>query len=114
MIPLEQANPSGLDRRTPNGASERVPNLPDDAKWTTYLAGGGEMGARIRAFDWSKTPLGLIVEWPSSLLEAVSLCLRSRFQLAIYWGPQLVLLYNDAEREVIGAMHPRVLGMPAA
>jgi PAS domain S-box-containing protein len=72
------------------------------------------MGARIRAFDWSTTPLGPIDRWPLGLREAVSLCLRSRFQLAIYWGPQLVLLYNDAEREVLGAMHPRVLGMPAA
>jgi signal transduction histidine kinase len=42
------------------------------------------------------------------------MCLRSRFQLAIYWGPQLVLLYNDAERDVLGAMHPHVLGRPAA
>jgi signal transduction histidine kinase len=72
------------------------------------------MGALIRAFDWSRTPLGPIESWPSSLLETVSICLRSRFQLAIYWGPQLVLLYNDAEREILGAMHPRVLGMPAA
>src|SRR5262249_1972990 len=44
----------------------------------------------------------------------VSLCLRSRFQLAIYWGPQFVLLYNDAERDVLGAMHPHALGRPAA
>jgi PAS domain S-box-containing protein len=44
----------------------------------------------------------------------VSICLQSRFQLAIYWGPQLVLLYNDAERDVLGAMHPHVLGRPAA
>jgi signal transduction histidine kinase len=48
------------------------------------------MGARIRSFDWSSTPLGPIDEWPLSLLDAVSLCLRSRFQLAIYCGPQLV------------------------
>jgi PAS domain S-box-containing protein len=72
------------------------------------------MGARIRAFDWSSTPLGPIAEWPTSLREAVSLCLHSRFQLAIYWGPQLILLYNDAERDVLGALHPRVLGRPAA
>jgi PAS domain S-box-containing protein len=72
------------------------------------------MGARIRSFDWSSTPLGPIGEWPSSLREAVSLCLRSRFQLAIYWGPQLVLLYNDAERDVLGALHPHALGRPAA
>jgi PAS domain S-box-containing protein len=72
------------------------------------------MGARIRSFDWSSTSLGPIDHWPSSLREAVGICLRSRFQLAIYWGPQLVLLYNDAERDVLGAMHPRALGQPAA
>jgi PAS domain S-box-containing protein len=72
------------------------------------------MGARIRAFDWSSTPLGPIGAWPSALREAVSLCLRSRFQLAIYWGPQLILLYNDAERDVLGALHPNALGRPAA
>src|SRR5262249_23657532 len=49
-----------------------------------------------------------------SLREAVSICLQSRFQLAIYWGPQLILLYNDAERDILGAMHPSALGRPAA
>jgi PAS domain S-box-containing protein len=44
----------------------------------------------------------------------VGLCLGSRFQLAIYWGPQLVLFYNDAERDVLGEMHPDALGRPAA
>src|SRR5262249_4271843 len=78
------------------------------------LVAGGEMGARIRSFDWSATLLGPLAEWPPSLRQAVSICLRSRFQLAIYWGPQLVLLYNDAERDVLGAMHPHVLGRPAA
>jgi PAS domain S-box-containing protein len=72
------------------------------------------MGARIWSFDWASTLLGPIGEWPSSLREAVSLCLRSRFQLAIYWGPQLILLYNDAERDVLGALHPGALGLPAA
>src|SRR5262245_35341285 len=72
------------------------------------------MGDRIRTFDWSATPLGPTGEWPPSLREAVSLCLRSRFQLAIYWGPELILLYNDAERDVLGAMHPHALGRPAA
>src|SRR5215475_10223055 len=72
------------------------------------------MAARIRSFDWSSTPLGPISQWPSSLREAVRICLLSRFPLAIYWGPQLVLLYNDAERDVLGAMHPGALGRPAA
>jgi PAS domain S-box-containing protein len=98
----------------PNAVVGRPALLPGGPDWTCGLADGGEMGARIRFFDWPSTPLGPLGEWPSSLREAVSLCLRSRFQLAIYWGPQLILLYNDAERDVLGAMHPRVLGRPAA
>jgi PAS domain S-box-containing protein len=94
--------------------SQQEQTLISPTDWACALAAGGEMGARIGAFDWSSTPLGPIDTWPSSLRDAVSLCLHSRFQLAIYWGPQLVLLYNDAERDVLGAMHPRVLGRPAA
>jgi PAS domain S-box-containing protein len=79
-----------------------------------FLDGDGEMNVRIRSFDWSLTPLGPISTWSSGLRHALSICLRSRFQLAIYWGPQLILLYNDAERDVLGALHPRALGRPAA
>jgi PAS domain S-box-containing protein len=114
MIAHEQFSRSGRDLRTPIGGPGRVPNSSDDASWACRLDDYGQMGARIRAFDWSKTPLGPIGQWPLSLREAVSICLRSRFQLAIYWGPELVLLYNDAEREILGVMHPHVLGMPAA
>src|SRR6516225_6997829 len=114
MSPAYQASTLCPHDRGPNGGAETPLILSGDAGWAHSVAGGGEMGARIGAFDWSSSPLGPIDKWPLSLREAVSLCLRSRFQLAIYWGPQLILLYNDAEREVLGAMHPRVLGMPAA
>src|SRR5262249_36018581 len=105
---------SGADHGVPNGGVVRSLTTSHEADWACRLEGYGQMGARIRAFDWSKTPLGPIGEWPLSLREAVSICLQSRFQLAIYWGPELVLLYNDGEREILGAMHPHVLGMPAA
>ena len=38
-----------------------------------FLAGGGEMGERTRAFDWSGTPLGPIDRWPQSLRTALSI-----------------------------------------
>src|SRR5262249_54615383 len=114
MSPLDQASVAGPDLGAPNGRAGRVSAISDDPTWAHGLAGGGEMGERIRTFDWSCTPLGPIRGWPPSLREAVSICLRSRFQLAIYWGPQLVLLYNDAERDVLGSMHPHALGRPAA
>jgi signal transduction histidine kinase len=79
----------------------------------TFLAGGGEMGERIRGFDWSKTPLGPVEVWPQSLRSAVSILLPSKAQIVLFWGGDLVTLYNDAYRPVFGAKHPDVLGMPA-
>src|SRR4051812_29019302 len=75
-----------------------------------FLDGGGEMGALMRATDWSQTPLGPIDRWPQSLRTTVSTCLNSRFPILIWWGPQFVKLYNDAYRELLAAKHPHALG----
>ncbi|HTU50710.1 MAG TPA: PAS domain-containing protein [Acidobacteriaceae bacterium] len=77
-----------------------------------FLAGGGELGARVRALDWAKTPLGPISKWPQSLKTSVSTCLNSRFPMLIWWGPDLVKIYNDAYRPLIGSKHPWALGIP--
>ena len=78
-----------------------------------FLAGGGEMGALMRAHDWRRSPLGPPQDWPDALKTAVSLCLNSRFPILLWWGPDLVTLYNDAWRPVAGSRkHPRGLGRP--
>ena len=78
----------------------------------TVLAGGGEMGALIRAHDWSSTPLGPVDAWPQSLRSVVSMLLPSKAQIVLFWGPEFTVLYNDAYRPVFGAKHPRALGQP--
>ncbi len=77
-----------------------------------FLAGGGEMGARMRAMDWSQTPLGPADAWPQSLRSAVSIMLPSRAQIALFWGKDLITLYNDAYKPVLGAKDPQSLGRP--
>ncbi len=75
-----------------------------------WVAGGGEMGALVRSLDWSKTALGPLGAWPQSLRTIVSTCLSSRFPILIWWGPDLVMIYNDAiflqlllnDREMLG------------
>jgi PAS domain S-box-containing protein len=79
-----------------------------------FLNGGGDMGERIRAHDWSATPLGRAETWPAALRSAVSICLGSAFPTAVYWGPELRLLYNDAWAPIPGERHPSALGRPAA
>ena len=70
------------------------------------------MGARIRALDWSKTPLGPVGTWPQSLRSTVSMLLPSKAQIILFWGPEFSVLYNDAYRPVFGAKHPHALGLP--
>lgn len=50
---------------------------------------------------------------PQSLKTALDICLTSRSPILLWWGPELVELYNDAYRPVLGATkHPRALGVP--
>ncbi len=92
-----------------DGTSKKVreasPSLTDEV-----FAGGGEMGALMRSIDWSTTPLGAVEQWPQSLRTAVSICLASYFPMLIWWGPELVKLYNDAYSVIPGAKHPRAMG----
>ncbi|MFO1306268.1 MAG: ATP-binding protein [Burkholderiales bacterium] len=57
---------------------------------------GGDMGARIRAFDWTTTPLGAPGTWPRSLKTAVRIMLDSRYAMWMLWGPDFTFLCNDA------------------
>lgn len=76
-----------------------------------FLAGGGEMGALTRAFDWSKTSLDPPETWPQSLRVTVRLMLTSGHPMFIFWGPELIQFYNDAYRTTMGPeRHPSALG----
>ena len=79
-----------------------------------FLAGGGEMGAMIRATDWSETPLGAAEGWSPALRMMVSFLLANRFPLLLWWGPHYVSIYNDAYRPILGTKHPRSLGQPVS
>ncbi len=94
-----------MDAQPPPAASDTAP--------AEFLAGGGEMGALMRAHDWSRSPLGPPRDWPDALRTAVSLCLNSHFPILLWWGPELVTLYNDAWCPAAGSRkHPRGLGRP--
>jgi PAS domain S-box-containing protein len=76
-----------------------------------FLAGGGEMGALTRAYDWSTSPLGLPETWPQSLRTAVRILLNTNHPMFIWWGPNLIQFYNDAYRQTMGPeRHPSALG----
>jgi len=71
------------------------------------------MAALMRAFDWSQTPIGPVSQWPQGLRTAVRIILTSRYAMFVWWGRELVNLYNDPYREFLGAKHPAALGKSA-
>src|SRR5208337_2847020 len=80
---------------------------------TAIFAAQGQMPVLMRAFDWSSTLLGNPETWPQSLRSALSICLNTRYPICIYWGPEHVLLYNDAWSSTLGDKHPWALGRTA-
>jgi CheY-like chemotaxis protein len=76
-----------------------------------FLAGGGDMGARIRAYDWARTPLGPPSRWPQTLRTSLRVLLTTNHPIFVFWGPELVCFYNDAYRQSLGPeKHPSILG----
>lgn len=89
---------------TPNADRESAGRLD-------FLAGGGELGALMRAHDWTATPLGPPEIWPQSLRTTVRLMLNTRHPMFIWWGHDLIQFYNDAYRQTMGPeRHPSALG----
>ena len=82
--------------------------LPDPSN--TWPPAGGEMAEAIRHTDWSQTPLGPCQHWPASLRIAVTTALDSPLPVIVLWGPELLQIYNDAYRPILGLRHPAALG----
>jgi PAS domain S-box-containing protein len=72
----------------------------------------GEMPARVAAFDWAATPLRARESWPPSLKVVVATILASQFPMAVRWGVDLMQIYNDGYRSILGDKHPDALGKP--
>lgn len=102
-------NKTGLGR----GSDASEPQHSRPAWPPDFLQGEGEMCQRIREHRWEGTPMGTPDRWPAALVSTLSICLTARFPIAIYWGTEGFLFYNDAWRPILGDKHPWALGQPA-
>ena len=80
---------------------------------TDWLIGGGQTGDLIRSIDWSVTGMGVRSDWPQSLRTALGMVLSNHFPMAILWGTERVLLYNDACAALVADRNPQAMGQPA-
>src|SRR5271170_6413618 len=72
------------------------------------------MAEFIRAHDWSSTPLGRIEDWSEALVLSANLMLSCGFPSLVFWGKELVQLYNDAFIPLLAERHPSGLGLSRA
>ncbi|HUB85065.1 MAG TPA: PAS domain-containing protein [Rhizomicrobium sp.] len=88
---------------------DRKLSKPEENGGWAFLSHGGEMATRIRDHDWSGT-LGPIGDWPQSLKTAVGIIIHSPVPIVMLWGPDGIMLYNDAYSVFAGGRHPQLLG----
>jgi len=95
-------------------APAEAPGAAGSAVVERVLAGGGETGALMRSIDWGKTPVGPVEAWPQSLRTVIGILLASEHTYIVFWGRDLIQLYNDAYRSILGSTkHPRAMGQSA-
>src|SRR5213594_3290636 len=116
LVGARKRGRSSMRERGPPGTSQQGGGLSHALASQGREVGSlfaGETAALMRTVDWSATPLGPVESWPPTLRSALSLCLGSPVPMMIWWGPELVTLYNDAFRPILGTRkHPRALGRP--
>jgi PAS domain S-box-containing protein len=107
IVPERELTPRG---RLPIRRDIMEPSSHPQLKELAFLSGGGELGALMRAFDWSGTSIGPAENWPQSLRTAVGILLRSPIPIVLLWGEDGVMIYNDAYSVFAGGRHPELLG----
>ncbi|CAN5118466.1 hypothetical protein BH18ACT5_BH18ACT5_02740 [soil metagenome] len=78
------------------------------------FVGSGEMVDLVNSHDWESSPLGSVATWSPSTRILIQQILASNFPMFLWLGPNLVNVYNDAYRSILGDKHPAALGAPAA
>ena len=78
----------------------------------TALANGGELGRRMRAYDWASSPIGPVATWPIALRTLVGVILGAKQPMYAAWGADLTMLYNDAYATILGHKDADALGRP--
>lgn len=77
------------------------------------LQATGNLRPVYEGVDWAATPIGPISSWSPSLRSALDLILQTGFPVSLFWGPELVLLYNEPFVGLIADKHPGALGTRA-
>lgn len=91
-------------------------SLPGDLSNVKFpFLAGGVMGKRTSERNWENSTLGPPDKWPHDLRIILHTLFRNKLPTFLFWGPELVIFYNDAAMSVIEDPGNAVslLGLPA-
>jgi two-component sensor histidine kinase/PAS domain-containing protein len=101
---LVPAGSVGSSRMFLDGSEAEQPSTAPSTK--------NEMAGLIASKDWSTTALGDANNWSPTLKFIVGIMTASGFPMAVRWGPEFILIYNDGYRAILADKHPWALGLP--
>ncbi len=87
-----------------------IPGADANGQKNDLFRGSSELAQLCRNLNWSSTSLGGAESWPEALRIVVRMALESPFPICLWCGPDLILVYNDSYRTLLGSKHPRALG----
>ncbi|MFD5828599.1 ATP-binding protein [Lentzea sp. NPDC060358] len=79
----------------------------------SLFTGDDATSAVHRDRDWAATALGPVESWSAQLRAAVRTVMPSQIPMLLWWGPDLVQVFNDAYTPVLGDKFPAAVGQPA-
>ncbi|MGK5676117.1 SpoIIE family protein phosphatase [Micromonospora sp. URMC 106] len=85
----------------------------DGASVHDLFPGDDPTSAAHRATDWAATPLGPVAGWPAELCAAVRTVLPSKIPMLLWWGTELVQIFNHAYTPLLGDKYPEAIGQAA-
>ena len=74
--------------------------------------GTSTSASTILSHDWSASALGPIASWQRNLKTTITMVVRCPTPMALLWGGDGILIYNDGYAKVLGDKHPLALGQP--
>jgi PAS domain S-box-containing protein len=89
-----------------------VPASRGEPELETPFTGPGEARRLARGVPWHETPLGPPEGWPTALRTIVRTALATPIPIAIWAGPELTLLHNDAYLPILGEKASWAMGRP--
>ncbi|NEK19853.1 hypothetical protein [Rhizobium leguminosarum] len=78
---------------------------------SSFPSSQGTMAEKVRTFPWHQTPLGAIRTWSAALRITVDAMISSKFPQCLFWGEDLIAIYNDGYLPMLGNKQ-EALGKP--